>query len=82
MMTFANCSTHFHFILWKGGAGRIAPPLQPDRACMSRRKGRNETEKKIKEEKGGHKKRRKKRRKRKAKGVDKQGEKEEGVKNN
>ncbi len=35
---------------------------QKDRAGMSRRKGRNEAEKKIKEEKEGHKKRRKRRR--------------------
>ncbi len=39
--------------MWKGGAGRIAPPLQPDRAVISRRKGRNEAEKNITEEKGG-----------------------------
>jgi hypothetical protein len=35
---------------------------------MSRRKGRNEAEIKVKEEKGGHEKRRKKRRKQKATG--------------
>jgi hypothetical protein len=52
MMTFTSCSAHFYFILWKGKAGRIAQPLQPDRAGMSRRKGRNEAEKRLKRKKG------------------------------